>query len=1101
MNHESISKALSCFISAIRPFVVNILEKYHAGEPWEGLFFKALPTDKQPGYNKHIREGKPPIQFVDYNNLVSWASCYRDDLIKEFGGDRSKSLKFYSDLKEARDCRNKVHHYTDLTNDERDGLFLAMKRMANAMNMPELYAEIERLKRLAEGREEPPAPKIPDDEPEQEEEPKQDDDQERLEFPEDEQASPAWFNNCVPQDDIRFGNLDESVFAADLNDVIIGQSSDVYQDPAMFFEKSYLTQGIRDLAGRVVRALNGEATENRIISLQTGFGGGKTHSLIAVYHLVKLGRRLMELSKCAGLLPKGVLPKFEGAKVAVFTNNTNDVVQGREVEEGLTLHTLWGEVAYQLGGREAYERVRGNDEQRLAPTTSILKPILEAAAPSLILIDELADYCNKASGVAVGSGSLFNQTVSFVQALTEAVSGVPRCVLMVTLPASSTEVSESKIGAEILQTLAARLARKGAHVKPVDDDEVFEVVRRRLFEKVGDPALIKNVAGRYRNLYQKNKTDVPDYACKAEYVEKIEKAYPFHPELIDLFRNRWGRDSRFQRTRGVLQILGSIVKDLWGRRASLYGPQMLILSSNVELANNPAITGKITNLMGLNWESVMAADVYGTSSVAYRLDDNEAERSIGKYRLVESVATTILLASVGGVRGFGMAQLKLCLLRPGAFRHHVVNDALDKLKGRAGYLHSSSGANPEYWFDAKPNLGAIIAKAQNEVKPEEVDSKVLELLNKGVQGSGMNVLVNPTADIPERRSLTMVALHPKFSCDAGGLQEAAKNEIKQISLKRGNSDRVYRNTIFFLVAYESELKELSNKVREVLAAGKVLDEYKGRLDGDQLREVGAKQREAEKDLEPALVRAYSLVVKYRAKGVEAEAWKTCRVMGFKRSFAEHLRSSVPSALDGEELLLGRLGRSLLIDCGLFPKPEKPVSVKELYEAFLRFDDKPMITGGQAVADTVNTYCERGAFNVAFGAPGNFTQIYERRNVPGLDVASEDYWLVDKAVTMPKPEPSPNPNGEDDTPQPPPQPEPPFGPKRYSKIKVSGSVPFENWADLYRSFLVPLRENSLRLKVEFTAFSTQANELTENSPTLASVKESARQLGLIFEAEE
>ena len=347
---------------------------------------------------------------------------------------------------------------------------------------------------------------------------------------------PAWFTNVYPHYDIRNGALDESVFAANLSEVALGIGQEVYSNPTMFFEKTYVTAGLRDIANRVIRALNGDESENRVVSLQTGIGGGKTLNFISLFHIANAGRSLLNSAYTANLLQEGVVPNFDNAKVAVFTNNTTDVVQGRTTNEGITIYTLWGELAYQLGGVEGYNKVRANDESRTAPTSSIFKPILEQHTPSLILVDELADYCNKANGTIVGKGTLYTQTVSFLQTLTESVAAVPKCVLIATLPASATEVASSEIGQQILSSLENRIVRVGTGIKPVDDEEIFEVVRRRLFDNVGNPEVIEQVLTRYKNTYHNRRSDLPVEADRTDYINKMRKAYPFHPELIDMFR-------------------------------------------------------------------------------------------------------------------------------------------------------------------------------------------------------------------------------------------------------------------------------------------------------------------------------------------------------------------------------------------------------------------------------------------------------------------------------------------------------------------------------------------------------------------------------------
>lgn len=226
---------------------------------------------------------------------------------------------------------------------------------------------------------------------------------------------PTWFMNIRPHEDIERGNLDESVFAANLGDVALNRGRDVYLDPEKFFQKTYFTAGLKNVARQVIKGLNGnEEAENRVISLHTGFGGGKTHSLISLYHLVKAGKKVIDWELTSDVISEIGKPQFESANVAVFTETTNDPTQGRK-EDGIQIQTLWGELAWQLGGKEAYEIIRPNDENRTCPLGSLFRKVLEMSQPSLILIDELAHYCVAASGVKVGKTNLSDQTIAFVQ--------------------------------------------------------------------------------------------------------------------------------------------------------------------------------------------------------------------------------------------------------------------------------------------------------------------------------------------------------------------------------------------------------------------------------------------------------------------------------------------------------------------------------------------------------------------------------------------------------------------------------------------------------------------------------------------------------------
>ena len=1101
--NENIFQALGIFLDAMRPFLVSVLKNHFPGEPWEGVFFQRLTAQKQDQWNQAGRQGVEPMLRIDYHNLTFLASKFRDELTEELGGDKGKTYTFESTMGELRDARNKCQHFTPLTPDEKDRAFSNMIYVANMLNMSDLRQEVVRLQHkqtFTPAAVAPVAVTTVTSTPV------------NTHVIDDGSPLPSWFRNCLPHYDIRSGVLDESVFAANLNEVALGTGPEVYNNPTTFFAKTYVTAGLRDIANRVVRALNGEETENRVISLQTGFGGGKTHTLISIYHIVKSGARLLESESCKHILQDGVTPNFEDAKVAVFTNNTTDVSQGRQPTEGFTIYTLWGELAYQLGGVEAYEKVKQNDIDRTAPTSAIMKPIIQQAGTSLILIDELADYCVKATSKKVGAGNLFSQTNSFMQTLTEVISSVPQCVLIATLPASATEVADSQIGQTVLDSLQTRIVRIGSSVKPVDDEEIFEVVRRRLFEQINDTDVVDLVAKRYKDMFHNRYRDLPEYCDKMEYANKIKKSYPFHPELIEMFRQRWGSDPHFQRTRGVLRLLASIVQDLWRRKESLTGSQALIHTSDVNLENIGSLTGTITHLRGSNWEPVMLADVYGTSSNARKIDESDPTSNIGQYRLTQGIATTLLMASVGARqnKGLDIKQLKLCVLRPKAFNHNDIDGALNKLEQVAHYLYSSKVGGATYWFESKANINILIAQAKAEVKKEDVEAEIVSRLKTSANFiHELNVLVCPTGDVPEQKQLTLVILPPRLAMPTGGAPSYnLSTAVKDIALKRGNSDRVMRNTIFYLACSEAGRGALSDKLKDYLACTKIITEYSGRLERDQNAEVQNRKREYEHGVDEALIRAYNIAIKYSAKdGIESYELKN-----YAGDFSSQIRMNLMNEIMEEEWVIKFIGRNLLDRINMLPEVNRPIAVKDLYETFLRFDDKPMIVGASAISETVNRYCANGVFNVAFGSPGRWTRITQGETVPFLDVTSEDYWLVDPSVTL---EPTGGTGagtgagpgtagggsgtgatgGETGTGDTPPE------TKTYQKVIVSGQVPLENYAQLFTSFVQTLRNNNLKIEVKFTAKTTGANPLTENSATVKSVKESASQLGLNFEAEE
>jgi predicted AAA+ superfamily ATPase len=354
---------------------------------------------------------------------------------------------------------------------------------------------------------------------------------------------PAWWQIAAPHEDIRQGKLNEAIFAADLGDVLDKKAPLEYQDPSVFFQKTYMTHGLENLLNNVIGRLNGEMGDP-VIQLQTPFGGGKTHALLTLYHYI--------LHPTAANLDQA-FPKTRNAKVAVFVGTQADVIAGK---------TPWGEIAEQLG---QYEVVKEHDKQRIAPGKKRLRQILEASGPTLIMIDELLEYIVKANRAEHIENVTRGQTLAFLQELTEVVTSSPNCCLVITLPASVLERYDEQAEAA-LQQLQKITGRVEAVYAPVEGIEVFEVIRKRLFEDIGEERARQEVAQHYFAYYQTLSTDVPSEVKEIEYRDRMERAYPFHPELIEVLYERWGSFPTFQRTRGVLRLLAEVVADLYERK-------------------------------------------------------------------------------------------------------------------------------------------------------------------------------------------------------------------------------------------------------------------------------------------------------------------------------------------------------------------------------------------------------------------------------------------------------------------------------------------------------------------------------------------------------
>jgi hypothetical protein len=930
-----------------------------------------------------------------------------------------------------------------------------------------------------------------------------------------------WYAVATPHEDIRKGRLEEAVFAANIWAVVQGTAPEVYLDPEEFYLKTFMTVGLAAVLKRVAAALRGDGESgDRIVSLQTAFGGGKTHVLVALWHLARHGVKLKK-SPAAEELRRLLGERFpeDVRGVAVFTNESCDATQGRVTPDGVHTRTLWGELALQLGGPKLYEKVRKNDETQRVPQ-GIFLGVLREAAPCLILLDELADYCVGAAAVPVGDTTLADQTISFIQQLTEAVHQVPRAMVVATLPASKYEVAQSEKGQEAFVTLERRFQRLGADVKPVADDEIYDVVRARLLETVALPQEADypaRVAHEYQSLYAAHAGEVPTEASKNTFREQIERAYPFHPILIDALYTRWGSHPDFQRTRGVLRLLASVVGDLWQRREGNTQTQHLIQPCHVRWSID-AMQAALTRLWGPAYQSVAAADVLGEKSNAGALDEERG----GDYRreqIAQGLGAAIMMGSFGGKAqrsGFSGKDLKLACSRVG-LNWSYTDGALLELENRCFYLHTTAAGSlgKRYWFGTKPTLTKLVVQYRQQVARESFDEEILEELRAQTRrttlgGATWRVVVDPESDLPEQKSLTLLILPPSLVWgDGDNGKEAVVKRVFELSNRCGAKDRTYRNTLLFLVASPRGLSKLRQTLRERAALEGVRTDYSNQLDEDQKQDLEKRFEAAKRACLEALGPAYTAVL--RVAGQEMES---CSLVDARANFQEHLGYVWNTLVEDEEWILRRVGTVTLQQVGLIPG-DGGVRVKEATEAFLRFTDKPMVASKTAVTDGLAQACQDGI--VGIGRGGSLSELHARycKQTVSLDPNEDGVWIIppfepDRPEVTEKIQRPGLAEGE-------------VAPKTETvtiaveeeqagattaktiagvrRLVVRGAVPVESWADLFRSFVGPgtrLNLKKLRLGVEFDMELPEGQELDPNDPRIKAMHEAARQLGLSFE---
>ena len=425
------------------------------------------------------------------------------------------------------------------------------------------------------------------------------------------------------------------------------------------------------------------------------------------------------------------------------------------------------------------------------------------------------------------------------------------------------------------------------------------------------------------------------------------------------------------------------------------------------------------------------------------------------------------------------------------------------------YYAQSGSLGKRYWFHTKPNINILINQARADIRQADIEAEILNLIKSKTSHriELFNIIVAPTNDIPEQTKPTLIILSPSQYGSVTDIPKSTKDVIINFATKKGNSERVYRNTILFLMCSEMGIGKLQSDIREYLAGQKISREYNSQLEFEQRTDLKKRTDDAIKQAEIALVLAYSIVVKHAAiKGIE-----TLSVQNFKDSLDLQINANIIGTLKDEEWLLEAIGLGTFQSYNLLPTPDSSLKVKDVYEAFLRFDDKPMITGKEAVARSLQKYCYNGEYSIATGDGTLFSRYYFQENIPFFEVDDITYWLLDKSLMPQLQDTKTIIDGTDTTAQPSISivNEPPVGDnypsmentvKQFKSISISGKVPLEQYTQIFNSFIVPLAANNIEIEIRIKGKSTASKPLSEISQEYKIVRESAKQLGLNFEEE-
>jgi len=774
-----------------------------------------------------------------------------------------------------------------------------------------------------------------------------------------------WREVVTPHADVASGRYQQAEFAADLWQVHLGEGSDEYLKPEEFFRRTFLTESLRQLLVGGVRRLSGQGGDP-VVQLQTNFGGGKTHSMLALYHLVS-GTPADRMPGVDAIVSDAGVDALPRARVAVLVGTKISPGSPVTKPDGTVVRTLWGELAYQLGGAEALARIAADDANATSPGDA-LRALFNDYGPCLVLIDEWVAYARQLHDAPDLPGGTFETQFTFAQALTEAARAARNCLLVISLPASDTggasphaQADDVEVGGirgrEALDRLRNVVGRVESSWRPASAEEGFEIVRRRLFEPLaGDEAYRqRNVTAQaFAELYQSQKDEFPSECRTSDYERRIQAAYPIHPEIFDRLYTDWSTLVKFQRTRGVLRLMAAVIHSLWekGDRAPL------ILPSTVPI-DDPRVQFELTRYLSDNWVPILEKDVDGPSSLPLSIDGQIP--NLGKFSATRRVARTIYLGSAPTAdvaqRGIEDRRVTLGCAMPGE-RPEVFGDALRRLAAAATYLYQEG---TRYWYSTQPTVTKLADDRAQELtrKPDLVHEELVKRLELELghrprddrrRGDFAAIYLLPRngADVPDDLDTRLVVLDVEQPYVRGG--GAAEAAAKAILESRGSAPRLYRNTLVYLAADSARVQDLQDAIRRYLAWQSILVD-KLELTPSQVRQAQEQRDAADSTVVARLPETYQwLLTPSQSTPSAPLQWLATRLSG-----ADGLAARASRRLKADDLLVATLGptivRKYLDEVPLW-RGKEHVAVRQLVEDFAQQLYLPRVAGPAVLADSL-----------------------------------------------------------------------------------------------------------------------------------------------------
>ncbi len=622
-----------------------------------------------------------------------------------------------------------------------------------------------------------------------------------------------WREIARPHKDVLEGTFKQSEFAADISQVASGTATDEYQDAEKFFSRTFITEGMRLLLVSVAQRLAGQGGDP-VIQLQTAFGGGKTHTMLAVLHLASRQVGLEKLEGIPPILDQAGIHELPKARVAVLDGIK--LSPSQPLQHGsVTANTLWGELAWQLLGDEGYAMVADSDADGTSPGKEVIIDLVKKASPCVILIDELVAFIRQFEISKKFKAGTFDSNLSFIQALTEAMKAVPNAILLASLPESELEVG-GPMGQRALNSLEKYFARVESVWKPVASNEAFEIVRRRLFESAGDRSEVEGISRQFSDFYREQSDKFPVETQSNVYFERLCQSYPIHPEIFDRLYEDWSTLDKFQRTRGVLQYMAIVIHRLWNSD----NRDALIMPGSIAL-DDSTVRNKSIHYLPQGWEPVIEKEVDGPRSEPFDIDGHDTR--FGSVQAARRAMRTIFLGSAPStaaqmVKGIKVERIVLGCVQPGQ-TIGVFEDVLKRLRDRLHYLYSDQD---RFWLDTKPNLRREMESRKQNIDDHEqlqplLKERVGRVFGRNHGFAGIHIFT-PSVDVPDDYGIgPRLVVLPTNAGYSRGDNCLAYEAAEKVLRHRGEQPRQKQNRLIFFAADYDVVSRLKDQVRTFLA--------------------------------------------------------------------------------------------------------------------------------------------------------------------------------------------------------------------------------------------------------------------------------------------